>query len=33
MGFFQMIGSHFCIVVVLAFAHVSLQPRLLVQSA
>ena len=27
MGFFQMIGSHFCIVVVLVFAHVSLQPR------
>ena len=27
MGFFQMIGSHFCIVVILAFAHVSLQPR------
>ena len=27
MGFFQMIGSHCCIVVILAFAHVSLQPR------
>ena len=27
MGFFQVIGSHCCIVVILAFAHVSLQPR------